>query len=250
MTAPNAEPVLCLASASPRRSALLAQIGVPHIIEAADVDESPRSGEVPAAYAERLARAKAHAIWAQYAPSAQPAPRRGLPVLGADTIVVLDGRLLGKPATREEGVAMLLALAGRTHQVLTAVALVSATVAPMAATGALMGAPGKPVNTRTSNVNTRTSPAARTRTSAAVHTRTAVVDSTVTFRAIDRAEAERYWASGEPADKAGGYAIQGLGAVFVAALSGSYSGVMGLPLHETALLLAEARIPYGAAPAR
>jgi len=192
-------PVLCLASASPRRRELLAQIGVPHLVLACDVDETVRPGEEPARYAARVALAKGAAAWAQ------PAQRRGLPVLAADTTVVLDGRMLGKPATREEGSAMLLALAGRTHEVLTAIALLT---------------------------GTGQSPVARQR----------VVRSEVRFRPIGPAEAARYWETGEPRDKAGGYAVQGLGAVFVAGLAGSYAGVMGLPLFETAGLLQEAGI--------
>ncbi|MBV6424416.1 MAG: Maf-like protein YhdE [Steroidobacteraceae bacterium] len=199
-------PVLCLASASPRRRELLAQIGVPHLVLAADVDEARLDGEAPAHYAARVALAKAEAAWRA------PAARQGLPVLAADTTVALGNEVLGKPATLEEGVGMLLALAGRTHEVVTAIALLSGEL---------------------------TAPAVRQRT----------VRSEVRFRAIARAEAERYWHTGEPRDKAGGYAIQGLAAVFVAALSGSYSGVMGLPLFETAALLAEAGVPAWAGPA-
>jgi septum formation protein len=194
------DPVICLASHSPRRRALLAQIGVPHTVVAAHVDETLLPDESPADYVARLARLKAATV-----------RRRGevLPVLAADTTVVLDGAVYGKPADRAEGLAMLAALAGRTHQVLTAVAL--ATEEDVAL-----------------RVNC----------------------STVRFRDIARAEREAYWETGEPRDKAGGYAIQGYGAVFVAALSGSYSAVMGLPLCETAQLLREAGIPYwaGAAP--
>ncbi len=145
---------------------------------------------------------------------ASPAPRpqtiwgrqQDLPVLGADTTVVLDGLSLGKPRDRAHGLSMLADLAGREHQVLTAVALV---------------------------------------TRAGTHCVTSV--STVRMRDSSPAERERYWDSGEPRDKAGGYAIQGLGAVFIESLQGSYSGVMGLPLFETAQLLAQARVPYWSA---
>ena len=190
------DPVICLASNSPRRRALLAQIGVPHTVVAAHVDETLLPDESPADYVARLARLKAATV-----------RRRGeaLPVLAADTTVVLDGAVYGKPADRAQGLAMLAALAGRTHQVLTAVAL------------ATEGGIALRVNC-----------------------------STVRFRDIERAEREAYWETGEPRDKAGGYAIQGYGAVFVAALSGSYSAVMGLPLCETAELLREAGIPYWA----
>ena len=181
---------IVLASASARRSQLLHQIGVRHDVAAADVDETPLPGEPPATYVERLAKDKAHAV----ASGLQCRP--GRLVLAADTTVVQDGRIFGKPADESACVAMLSALAGRTHEVLTAVALWDA--------GRL---------------------------------RQVLSSSYVTFRAIDADECRRYWASGEPAGKAGGYAIQGLGAVFVARLEGSFSGVMGLPLFETAALL-------------
>ena len=192
------KPVLRLASASPRRRELLAQIGVPHAVEAAAVDEAMRPGEAISAYVERVARAKAQTIWQRL---------QDLPVLGADTTVVLDGQSLGKPRDRGHGLSMLESLAGREHQVLTAVALV---------------------------------------TQAGTRCLTSV--STVRMRASSPAERERYWDSGEPCDKAGGYAVQGLGAVLIEYLQGSYSGVMGLPLFETAQLLAQARLPYWSAP--
>jgi septum formation protein len=189
-----AKPVLCLASQSPRRRALLAQIAVAHIVRPAHIDEATQAGEEPLSYVERIAHAKAQSVW----PHAQP-----LPVLAADTIVVLDGVTYGKPRDRAHGLAMLAQLCGREHLVLTAVAL--------AARGA-------------------------------VHRR--VSSSTVRLRATNSAERAAYWDSGEPADKAGGYAIQGLGAVLVESLQGSYSGVMGLPLYETAQLLDAAGVPY------
>jgi septum formation protein len=196
----DTEPVICLASVSPRRRELLAQIGVPHLVVAAHVDESLLAEESPADYVARLARLKAATV-----------RQRGqaLPVLAADTTVVVEGTVFGKPANRAEGLAMLAALAGRTHQVLTAVALASARGVAL-------------------------------RVSA----------SQVAFRDITPEEARAYWETGEPRDKAGGYAIQGYGAVFVAALSGSYSGVMGLPLFETAALLREAGVPYWTGAAR
>lgn len=193
-------PVLCLGSASPRRRELLAQIGVPHVVQVARIDEAVRPGEAPRAYVERLAREKALAVLARH-------PR--LPVLAADTAVVLDGIICGKPRDRADGTGMLARLSGRAHEVLTAVAL----------------AHRHGVTVRTSR-------------------------SCVRFRALAAAEIEAYWASGEPHDKAGAYAVQGLAAVFVESLEGSYSGVMGLPLFETAELLRAAGIPYwaGAAP--
>ncbi len=192
-------PTLFLASASPRRAELLGQIAVPFQRVSASIDETPREAEDPAAYVERLALEKAQAGLQQLQQLQQGA---GAVVLGADTAVVLDGRILGKPQGRTDALAMLAALSGREHQVLTAVALCSAT--------------------RSASV---------------------VVASQVRFAAISPAQAEAYWASGEPLDKAGSYAIQGLGAVFVAGMSGSYSAVVGLPLCETASLLAEFGIP-------
>lgn len=183
---------LYLASGSPRRRELLTQIAVPFLTQIAPIDENALPGESPIAYVERLARAKAQAGLAALADTADAV------VLGADTAVVLDGRILGKPVDRDDGLATLSALSGRTHQVLTAVALVSR-----------------------ERLESR------------------VVTSQVTFRALNQAEIEAYWASGEPQDKAGCYGIQGLAAVFVSQLHGSYSAVVGLPLCETAALLAE-----------
>jgi septum formation protein len=190
-------PLVVLASASPRRSALLTQIGVAHAVRATDVDESALAGETPGALVRRLAQAKAI-----------EGRRRdpGLPVLGADTIVVLDGLVFGKPADQADCARMLQALGGHTHHVLTAVALA------MPESAVHTAAPGDAVALACS-------------------------DTAVTMRAISPQEAATYWASGEPAGKAGGYAIQGLGARFIAHIDGSYSGVMGLPLYETAQLL-------------
>ena len=181
---------IVLASASERRSRLLDQIGVAHACVAADIDESQHPGEAPAAYVQRLAREKAGVVIGRLE------DRADKPVLAADTTVVLDGQVYGKPADEADCVAMLSALAGRTHEVLTAIALRH---------GGLL--------------------------------REALCTSRVTFRAIGAEECRRYWASGEPAGKAGAYAIQGLGSVFVSRLDGSFSGVMGLPLFETAALL-------------
>ena len=188
----TAAPVLCLASQSPRRRDLLWQIGVPHKVMAARVDESLLPGESPGDYVERLALEKAMTV------------RNGgerLPVLAADTAVVLDGTVYGKPVDRADALGMLGKLSGRTHQVLTAVAF----------------ATDQTVELRISA-------------------------SMVRFRDLTLPEREAYWETGEPQDKAGAYAIQGLGAVFVESLSGSYSSVMGLPLAETAELLRTAGI--------
>lgn len=187
---------LHLASASPRRRELLAQIGVPFVTLIASIDETALPGEPAERYVERLAREKARAGLAALSDPADAV------VLGADTAVVLDGRILGKPADRAECLATLTALSGREHQVLTAVALASA-----------------------QRIESR------------------VVASRVRFRPLRAGEAEAYWATGEPCDKAGSYGIQGLAAVFVSQLEGSYSAVVGLPLCETAQLLGEFGIP-------
>ena len=181
---------IVLASASLRRSQLLTQIGVRHEPLVADLDEDPLSGEGPADYVQRLARDKALAALAALG------GRTDRPVLAADTTVVLDGRIYGKPSGEQECVTMLMALGGRRHEVMTAIAL---------ADGASL--------------------------------RTALNVSHVTFRPLDEQECRRYWATGEPAGKAGAYAVQGLAAVFIARLEGSFSCVMGLPLFETAALL-------------
>ena len=186
---------LYLASVSPRRRELLDQIGVPYRAVGADVDETPRPGEAPDAYVLRLAAAKADAVWAQVG-----AARAS--ILGADTTVVLDGRILGKPADAADARDMLGLLSGRTHVVLTAVALRSA-----------------------------------------AGTRSRLSRNEVAFRDLGEAECREYWETGEPCDKAGAYAIQGFGAVFIRELRGSYSGVMGLPLYETAELLRAAGLP-------
>jgi len=186
-----------LASGSPRRRELLAQIGVPFQVLDVTVDEARLPREAPDAYVVRLARQKADAGW-RVRPLRTPSP-----VLAADTTVVLDGEILGKPNDRSDGEQMLRALGGRTHEVLTAVAV----------------ATPQGLISRTSR-------------------------SEVTFRAISGAEAHDYWATGEPRDKAGGYAIQGGAAIFVADLKGSYSGVMGLPLFETSELLVQAGVPH------
>lgn len=188
--------MLYLASGSPRRRELLGQIGVPFSTLLTVIDETPLLNEPAVDYVRRLACAKAQAGLASLVEPGAAV------VLGADTSVVLDGRILGKPESRTEALAMLAALSGQTHTVLTAVAL---------------------ANSQRCAVR--------------------VVSSQVSFRSLSTAEIEAYWASGEPQDKAGSYAIQGLGAVFVADLHGSFSAVVGLPLCETAALLADFGIP-------
>ncbi|MEO8487185.1 MAG: Maf family protein [Betaproteobacteria bacterium] len=195
-----------LASKSPRRGALLAQIGVAFDVlrlreggaRLPDVLEVAHDGEPPLHYVERIARTKASVGW-------QSMLSRGLasrPVLGADTEVVLDGDVFGKPADERAAKAMLARLAGRTHEVVTGVAL---------------------------------------RWQEDIHF--ALSTSQVTIAPLSRAAIKAYVATGEPFDKAGGYGIQGRAAAFVTRLDGSYSGVMGLPLAETAALLARAGFP-------
>lgn len=185
-------PGIYLASGSPRRRELLAQMGVPVQRLIVDVDETLVTDESPDHYVSRLAVEKARAGWRA------PARQADAPVLGADTVVVLDERVLGKPRDRDDGLAMLAQLSGRSHRVLSGVALVQGS---------------------------------REAVSVSV--------STVTFRVVSERERRAYWESGEPSDKAGAYAIQGLGAAFVSRLEGSYSGVMGLPVYETAQLLGD-----------
>ncbi len=189
MREPNESVDLLLASRSPRRRELLDQVGLTYTVLAPDVDETPEPGESPQALVERLARAKAQA---------GREAAGGLPVLAADTAVVTDGVALGKPADEAHGLTMLERLSGRSHVVVSGIAV--------AADGA---------------VTSR------------------VVESLVALRPTTEAERRAYWASGEPEGKAGAYAIQGLGAVFVERLEGSYSNVVGLPLFETLALLRE-----------
>ena len=185
-----------LASASPRRYALLEQIGVPFQAHPAEICETRRPGELPDAYVTRLACEKADTVWNEVAASEER------PVLAADTAVVIGGQIFGKPRDAEEAVQMLADLSGRTHNVLTAVAVRY----------------GQRLLSELSS-------------------------SEVRFREMTERERLAYVATGEPLDKAGSYAIQGKGAVFIEHISGSYSAVMGLPLALTVLLLAEFGVP-------
>ena len=196
----QADRSIYLASRSPRRRELLAQIGVRfHLLLFRDkpetdpeLDEVPLAGETPVTYVERVARAKAQAGWKRL-------EQRNLPraaVLAADTTVALEGRILGKPADRRESAEMLAALSGKRHQVLTAVAVKHD-----------------------------------------FQFECVLQSSEVEFKPLSADEIRQYVATGECDDKAGAYAIQGRAAQFVAELRGSYSGVMGLPLYETAQLL-------------
>lgn len=179
---------LCLASASPRREALLKQIGLSCLKYPVDLDEGVLPGESAPSYVMRLAEQKALA--------GQKRSGTELPVLGSDTSVVFDGKILGKPRDRRQAVDMLMRLSGKTHQVMTGVAVCQ----------------GR-------------------------HVQSIISVTDVSFRALSEAECHAYCDTGEPFDKAGGYGIQGLAAVFVRSVSGSYSNVVGLPLFETADLL-------------
>ena len=190
-----AAPVIYLASRSPRRRELLNQIGVPHVLVDVEIDETPHPNEPADDFVMRMALEKARAGAASLA-------HIDLPVLAADTDVVIDEQILGKPTDEQDAVDMLLRLSGRAHRVLSAVALV------------WKG-----------------------------EEQSLLCESRVHFRKLNEADIRAYWRSGEPADKAGAYGIQGLGATFVEYLEGSYSGVMGLPLFETATLLHNAGLP-------
>ena len=172
---------LVLASASPRRAELLRAAGIPFEVVAADVDERQHGGEAPDAYVERLAIAKATTV---------AAARPGRVVLGADTTVVLDDEVLGKPRDAAEAAAMLRRLSGRSHRVLTGVCLIG----PDA------------------------------------HPESGVAATTVEFRPLTGREIEQYVATGEPMDKAGAYAIQGGAGAFVTRIHGDYDNVVGLPV--------------------
>jgi septum formation protein len=176
-----------LASQSPRRLELLQQIGIQAEVCPAHIDETPLSDETPEDYVNRLARNKAEAVAEKRSDSL---------VIGSDTSVVIDNKILGKPESRDHFFSMFKRLSGAKHQVMTAVAITDGQL-----------------------------------------TRSEVVITQVSFYPISEGEIERYWLSGEPQDKAGGYGIQGLGALFVKEIQGSYSAVVGLPIAETGKIL-------------
>ena len=180
---------IILASGSPRRSELLLQLGVCHKVHAVDIDETPRQGEKPLDYVQRMAFEKSAAC-ANMHPSS-------LPILAADTTVILGDEIMGKPENERHAAQMLKCLSGKTHCVYSAISL-------------------------------------RGRQ----HWQ-CVSLTEVTFRVINTHEMAAYWKTGEPKDKAGGYAIQGIGSLFIKMIKGSFSGVMGLPLFETAEILTE-----------
>ncbi len=178
-----------LASASPRRRELLQQIGCHFLVSPAEIDEAVLVGESPEDYVNRIALQKARVGWSAN-------QNKQLPVLGADTSVVLGDYIFGKPSGQADAVSMLMRLSGKTHRVLSSVAMIQGDKQQVV-----------------------------------------LSETLVTFRQLDSEECIRYWQTGEPCDKSGSYAIQGLGAVFVTAINGSYSGVVGLPLTETCQLL-------------
>jgi len=182
--------MLVLASASPRRQELLRKAGISFTVQPADVDETPLAGESPRECAERLAREKALAVWQT---------RQQDTVLGADTIVVVDATILGKPADTDDAARMLRLLSGRVHQVITGVCLAT-----------LVG--GKNPN------------------KARHALRTASETTLVTMNELSEKEIRAYIATGEPMDKAGGYAIQGLASRWIPRIEGDYSNVVGLPV--------------------
>lgn len=194
---------LILASQSPRRKMLLGQLGYQFSTLVADIDESVREHESAKGYVLRLAQEKALAIFNSLSHEQQ---QKSL-VLGADTCVVIDNTILGKPADEAECIETLLRLESNEHQVLTAIAVASHEAE------------------NTANVCSDT------------------IETQVWFKALSINEIKRYWQTGEPCDKAGAYAIQGIGGQFVTTMNGSYSAVVGLPLFETAQLLAKSGLP-------
>lgn len=193
-----------LASASPRRIELLEQLGFRQgkdfSVQAADIDEMPGPDEDPGDYVCRMATSKARTVCERLWPDVQDRNAIVVPVLGADTTVELNGRIFGKPAGREEALAMLRTLSGRSHRVLSAVAVC---------------------------VLKKQEPEEHYLLS----------ETRVHFTNLSESDCQQYWATGEPADKAGAYGIQGRGGAFVRSIEGDYSGVVGLPLVQTLELL-------------
>ena len=200
---PTVSPTLYLASQSPRRVELLQQLGLQFEKLSIDVDEAHNSGELPEDFVRRLGFDKAMAGYRALIDQSPSLPDTPLAVLGADTIVVCDDSILGKPKSEADAAQMLSLLSGRMHNVYTSVSVLLRDV------------------------------------SGEYCVRSFINNTQVTFRTIEPHEVKWYWDTGEPSDKAGAYGIQGLGAIFVARIEGSYSSVMGLPLFETSQLLSE-----------
>ncbi|WP_394223387.1 Maf family protein [Alteromonas gracilis] len=183
-----------LASASPRRTALLNQMNIAHTIQPADIDESPRENETPMALVSRLAGEKALAVKAQL--ESEQVMTGDTVILASDTLIAFNGQSVGKPQDKADSKRILKMLSGKTHQVLTSICALSET-----------------------------------------QQQTQVITTSVTFATLTDAQIDAYWETGEPADKAGSYAIQGIGGEFVVSINGSASAVIGLPLYETRQLL-------------
>ena len=183
-----------LASASPRRTALLKQMNVEHIIVPADIDETPRTGEAPTALVERLAAEKALAV--KHKLKSEGTLNDDTVIIASDTLIAFNGESVGKPVDKADAHRILGMLSGKTHEVLTAVSVLST---------------AKQI--------------------------TEVINTYVDFATLTDAQIDAYWESGEPADKAGSYAIQGIGGEFVVSIKGSASAVVGLPLYQTRQLL-------------
>jgi septum formation protein len=197
--------MLVLASASPRRQELLRNAGIPFVVQAADIDESPREGEAPRDHAERLAREKALAVF-----QLRPADC----ILGADTIVVVDGNILGKPRDAGDAARMLRMLSGRSHEVITGVCVV--------------GAVGSGQGLVASGAET---------------IGTASETTLVTMNELSDGDIREYVATGEPIDKAGAYAIQGGASRWIPKIEGDYSNVVGLPVALVCRMLRERGVP-------
>ena len=185
-----------LASASPRRTALLKQMNIAHTIQPADIDESPRLNETPLSLVSRLAAEKGQAVKAKLA--SKQTLTDDTVILASDTLIAFNGQSVGKPENKADAKRILTMLSGNTHEVLTAISVLN---------------------------NTRQ--------------QTQVITTSVTFAALTDEQIPAYWETGEPADKAGSYAIQGIGGEFVVSINGSASAVIGLPLYETRQLLNE-----------
>ena len=196
MTGNSENPLIVLASGSPRRRHLLRQIGLEFRVVAADIEETPLPDEKPGEFVSRMAREKALEVMRREG--------AGLPVLGADTAVILDGQILGKPVNRSDAITMLGGLSGKTHEVFSAVALA---------------------------VN-----------ASEIHQ--ALNVTRVTFAQLDSGWIESYCDSGDPMDKAGAYGVQGKAGEKISRIEGSFYGVMGLPLYETAQLLKRAEVIF------
>ena len=218
---------LLLASTSPRRRQLLQQIGYEFDTASPEVDETEYPDESPATYVQRLAIAKAHAGWQRYLPGAEPACWW---VIGSDTTVEIDGQILGKPENAQAAHAMLTKLAGREHRVYTGVCVLECGETGIAPASSISASSDGDIHASTELESA----------SHGLKEYTCVVGASVKLADMTAQQIEKYWQTGEPADKAGSYGIQGIGSVFVESVQGSYSAVVGLPLAETEALLTQA----------